>query len=124
MIASVHKRWLTVAILAGTILVVSLIPIPGAVPEDGGIPPSVLFHFIGYAALAGAVGIALLVSSRTRAVAGASVGASAYGVLMECLQYPLSYRSFSYVDMAINTTGATLGALLVVCVLSRSDDHR
>lgn len=128
------SRWTAVALLAGAILVASLIPIPGSVPEDsGGIPTSALFHAVGYAALAGAIGYALLARvDRDRALVAGIGGASAYGALIECLQYPIPYRTFSYLDMAINAAGAALGALALCCLLvvsgpdsaASSDDYR
>jgi VanZ family protein len=125
---SPRARWLAVALLAVAILAVSVVPIPGSVPEDGGgIPTSALFHFVGYAVLAGAIGYARLPDGgRIRALLAGFCGASAYGVLIECLQYPIAYRTFSYLDMAINAAGATLGAAALLCtlVLAGSDEHR
>ncbi|MCL7416674.1 MAG: VanZ family protein [Halalkalicoccus sp.] len=122
-----RNRWTAVLGVALAILAVSVVPIPGAVPDEGGgIPTSVMFHFLGYATLAALIGVALLV--RQPPVRGSGTGlasASAYGVLIECLQYPIPYRSFSYVDMLVNGAGATLGALVALGVLAaRSDDHR
>lgn len=115
-----ENRWTAVAVVAGAILVVSVIPVPGAVPDDGGgIPTSVLFHFLGYAALAATLGITLLDrSDRVQAAVTALSGSGAYGALMECLQYPIPYRSFSYFDMLVNGAGATVGGLLLVGVLA------
>lgn len=124
----VPSRWALVALLAGAILVVSVVPIPDSVPEDGGgIPTSALFHVVGYAALAAATGYALLApGGRARALVAGSGGAGTYGALIECLQYPIPYRTFSYLDMLVNVAGATLGAAALLCALalSRSDDHR
>lgn len=122
------SRWTVVALLACTVLVVSVVPIPGSVPEDGGaIPTSALFHLVGYAVLAGVIGHALLPDrGRVRALLAGFCGASAYGALIECLQYPIAHRTFSFLDMAINAAGATLGAAALLCVLALagSDDHR
>lgn len=122
--ASVRARWLAVALLAGVILVVSVIPIPGSVPEEGGgIPTSVLFHFLGYAALAAALAIALGSRRLRSSISGSFAGASGYGVLMEFVQLGLPYRTFSYLDMAVNASGALLATTvaLVVALLRRSE---
>ncbi|MFC6904303.1 VanZ family protein [Halalkalicoccus tibetensis] len=126
------SRWMPVALLAGAILVASVIPIPGSVPEDGGgIPTSGLFHVVGYAALAAAIGYALLApGNRARALVAGTGGAGAYGALIECVQYPIPYRTFSYLDMLVNVGGAALGAVALLCALAlsgsdqESDDHR
>lgn len=128
------SRWAPVALLAGAILVASVIPIPGSVPEDsGGIPTSLLFHAVGYAVLAGAIGYALLgTGNRARALVAGTGGAGAYGALIECVQYPIPHRAFSYLDMLVNAGGAALGAATLFCLLAisgsdsdaSSDDHR
>lgn len=121
--SSPRSRWIAVLLIASAILVVSVIPIPGAVPEEGGgVPTSAPFHFVGYAVLATLLGFALL--ARRRALSAntlALVGASLYGVLIEFVQYPIPYRSFSYLDMLINTAGAFFGVLLLALLLARSE---
>lgn len=120
--ASARARWLAVALLAGAILVVSVTPIPASVPEEGGgLPTSVLFHFLGYAALAAALALALLSRRLGVAIGGAFVGASGYGVLMELLQFGLPYRTFSYLDVAINASGAAAALLVVLLFVRRSE---
>lgn len=123
---AVRARWLAVALVAGAILVVSVVPIPGSIPEEsGGIPTSVLFHFLGYATMATVMVLAISPPTRdrrVRSIATGFLGASAYGVLIECLQHPIPYRSFSYLDMLVNGTGATAGTFLV-CVLVLSEDR-
>lgn len=121
--ASVRARWLAVALLAGVILVVSVIPIPGSVPDDGVIPTSVLFHFLGYAALAAALAIALGSRRLRSSISGSFAGASGYGVLLEFVQSGLPYRTFSTLDMAVNASGALLATTvaLVVALLRRSE---
>lgn len=120
-----RTRWLVVALVAGAILVVSVIPIPGSVPDDGGgIPTSVRFHFLGYAALAAALALALAPpvrrsNSELEAIGGPFLGASGYGAVMELLQLGLSYRTFSPLDMAINASGALLATIVSFIVLAR-----
>lgn len=122
---SLRGRWTVVALVSIAILVVSVIPIPGAVPEEGGgIPTSVLFHFFGYGVLAGLLAVSVLVEgTRARASLTGAFGASAYGILIECLQYPIPYRSFSYVDMLVNGLGAAVDILLTWGVVVLSDDQ-
>lgn len=123
---SPRSRWTAVALVSIAILVVSMVPIPGAVPEEGGgIPTSVLFHFVGYGVLAALLAVSVLVEeTRDRASLTGAFGASAYGILIECLQYPIPYRSFSYLDMLVNGLGATVGVLLAWGgVLVLSDDQ-
>lgn len=119
---SAHTPWLAVALVAGAILVLSVIPIPGSVPEEGGgVPTSVLFHFLGYATMAPLLAFSSLTRDlRVRPIATGLLGTSAYGVLIECLQYPIPYRSFSYLDMLVNGAGATAGTVVLLCVLSLS----
>ncbi len=124
-----RARWGTVVLVAGTILVVSAVPIPGAVPEEGGgVPTSVLFHFLGYATLSALLAFARLARQRAARAATGLAGASTYGVLIECLQSPIPYRSFSYLDMLVNAAGASLGAVIVLGVLvfvfPGSEHHR
>lgn len=121
--SSPRGRWVAVVLVACAILVASVIPIPGSVPDDGGgIPMSVLFHFVGYAALTTALGVALSVHQPPFSAAFRSlVGASLYGVLIECVQHPIPYRSFSYTDMLTNSAGAILGVLLLAVLISRSE---
>ncbi|MDE2297705.1 MAG: VanZ family protein [Burkholderiales bacterium] len=47
-----------------------------------------------------------------------------YGALIECLQYPVPYRSFSILDMATNAAGATLGAVVLLGALALSEHRR
>lgn len=42
--------------------------------------------------------------------------ATLFGVLMECIQYFLPYRSFSLWDMLANTLGAILGIMIFIII--------
>lgn len=114
----VGPRWLAVAAVALSILVVSVIRIPESVPEGGGgIPTSVLFHFVGYGVLAVTLSVAIVMHRRSStATGGAFLGASGYGALMESVQLSLPYRSFSYVDMLTNAAGAATGLVALAVV--------
>lgn len=119
----VARERFAVALVAGAILVGSMIP--GSVPEEGGgVPTSVLFHFLGYATMAPLLAFSSFTRDlRVRPIATGLLGTSAYGVLIECLQHPIPYRSFSYLDMLVNGAGATAGTVVLLCVLSLSDDR-
>lgn len=121
---SARARWFVV-LVAGAILVVSVIPIPGSVPQEGGgVPTNVLFHFLGYATMAMVLAFASLTRGlRFRPIAIGLLGANVYGALIECLQHPIPYRSFSYLDVLVNGAGATAGTVVLLCVLALSDDH-
>lgn len=119
-IASVRARWIAVALVAAAILLISVVPIPGSVPEEGGgVPISVLFHFSGYAVLAATMVRALSSSKHRRrsSTGGAVVGASGYGALVELIQFGLPYRTFSYLDMVINASGAAVAPLVVLLLV-------
>lgn len=124
-VTSRRSRWAAVALVAAAIFFVSVIPIPGSVPDDGGgVPTSVLFHFVGYAVLAVLLVFALL--ARWRALSAnvlSLVSASLYGVLIECVQYPISYRTFSYLDMLTNSVGALCGVLFFSLLLFLSEQR-
>lgn len=123
MVGSPRSRWAAVVLVAAAIFLVSVIPIPESVPDDGGgVPTSVLFHFIGYAVLAVLLCFALFTRRRPLPANALSlVSASFYGVLIECVQYPISYRSFSYLDMLTNSLGAFCGVLIFSLLLALSE---
>jgi len=58
----------------------------------------------------------LLTMSKRRALLSSVLAASAYGAIMECIQYFLPYRSFSPGDMAANTAGALIFSLLYIAL--------
>ncbi len=122
-VASPRSRWSVVALFAAAILFVPVIPIPGSIPEEGsGIPTSLLFHFVGYAALAALLGFALFVRRTSLYSTTLSiVGATLYGILIEYIQYPIPYRSFSYLDMLGNGAGAAFGAVVLAILIARSE---
>jgi VanZ family protein len=125
MVVPPRSRWITVVLVAAAIFLVSVIPIPESVPDDGGgVPTSVLFHFIGYAVLAAVLCFALFTRWRPlSANAFSLLGASFYGVLIECVQYPIPYRSFSHLDMLINSVGALCGVLVFNLLLALSEQR-
>lgn len=119
---SPRVRWTAVGLFAGAILLASVVPIPGPGPEEpGGIPTTAFLHFLGYGTLSGLL-VAFSSGRRrsARALSTGLLGSTAYGALIECLQYVVPYRSFSYLDMAVNGAGAAVGALAALCVLAVS----
>lgn len=111
-----RRRWLLVALVAGVILVASLVPTSGgATPTLLGVGIDKWQHLSGYAVLAGALGYALQVGDRPR-VQGLVVAFAAtvgYGVLIECLQLPLASRAFSVGDVLADAVGAAVGTAVV-----------
>ncbi len=111
-----RRRWLLVALVAGGILVASL------VPTGGGTTPTLLGvgldkwqHLGGYAALAVVLGYALRAGDRprTETLVVAFAVTVGYGVLIECLQLPLATRAFSVGDMLADALGAAVGTAVV-----------
>lgn len=114
-----RRRWLVAAIVAGVILVASLVPV------DGGTTPTLLGvgldkwqHTAGYALLAVAVSHALgateqSIAQRRLRTVGVVVG---YGVLIEMLQLPLATRLFTVTDVLANTVGALVGITVISLV--------
>lgn len=116
---SPRLRWTAVGLVAAAILVVSVVPIPTTVGESdpGGVSTSLLFHLAGYAGLAWLLATALLGGGRPVRSAGlAFAGASSYGAAIECVQWSLPYRTFSFDDMAVNATGVALAVIVRVLI--------
>ena len=107
-----RTRWLAVGLVAVSILVVSVVPIPGAVPEESaGLSTSLLFHLGGYAILSTTLSAALGTRRTTgRSVAVAVVATTGYGAAIEALQLAIPYRTGDPVDVAVNAVGALVGA--------------
>jgi VanZ family protein len=105
-------RWAVVALVAGTVLLGSVVDTGGAVASWG--PLGVLradkyFHAAGYATLAIAVAYAMAHHGTDRVVVGvAFLSAVLFGFGVECLQYGLSHRTFSLADASANAAGAAL----------------
>lgn len=67
-------------------------------------------HFVSYGLLAWLAGN--LEPNRLRVWLGASL----MGVVVECVQYLLPWRSFELLDMLANSTGALLGIFLLILI--------
>jgi VanZ family protein len=127
----VVTRWLRLllpVVVAVTVLVASVSD-PGSGASPGGVlglPGDKLLHGLSYATLAAAFAVGLATprrssrsgdarrSPRSRTLRGvvllALLGATAYGLAMEGLQFPLPYRTFDLLDAAANAVGAAAGA--------------
>lgn len=124
-------RWgrrLAPVVVAAVVLVASVSEPSGGglAPPVVGLPADKLLHGVAYAGLAAALAVGLATPSTVprptgtrplgehpttqRVILLAIVGAAAYGLAMEGLQYPLPYRTFDLLDAAANAVGATVGA--------------
>lgn len=118
-------RWgrrLAPVVVAGIVLVASVSDPSGGPPAPPvfGLPADKLLHGVAYASLAATLGVGLATPvtrdgsdhpgmTCRRILALAVLGATAYGLAMEGLQYPLSYRTFDLLDAAANAVGAMVG---------------
>ena len=109
-----QRLWLTLGfLLIGLIWYLSLTPDP---PDTGIEQGDKLGHFLAYGLL---MGWFAQIYQRRRARLGLMLVFIAMGVLLEFIQGMLGYRSYSYADMAANTTGVVLGLLLARGSLAR-----
>lgn len=112
------------AAFAVVVFVVSVVPVPtvssgagggvgsaliGALPADVGITAP--FHFVGYAVLAVLFVRVTRSDRRVVAVAVAATAATTFGLVIEVVQAPIPWRSFSWVDVAVNAAGTVFGAV-------------
>ena len=111
----VHRRRYVYAIVA-LLVVASVVPVPAiGVAQPGGaganaVSPTLVFHLIGYAALAVSLVRAQPVERRYVLVAAAAVGVAAgVGFGVELLQTVVPWRRFAWVDSAANALGACAG---------------
>ncbi|MFC7132499.1 MULTISPECIES: VanZ family protein [Salinibaculum] len=110
-----RARWGLVAVVAAAILVAAVVRPGDAGPTLG--PLGVLgldkyLHALAFAALAATLAAALATSSVERLLVVVVLVSVGYGLLVELLQLPLAYRSFSLLDLAADAVGAVLVALL------------
>ncbi|WP_276258252.1 VanZ family protein [Haloglomus litoreum] len=110
---------------AGFVLFASVVEPSGGPPAPSvlGLPGDKVLHGLTYAALAAAVAVGLA-TPRIRDAAAAPLGrrpvrrvaavavlvATAYGLAIEGVQYPIPYRTFDLLDAAANAVGAVVGA--------------
>ena len=109
------------AVVAAVVLVASLLPVPiGTGAESSGVlGVDLLFHAVGYAALAAVTLDALdraHPDATARSAALAFAAAVAFGLFVELLQGTLQWRTLAVADAVANAVGAALG-ILVLAVL-------
>lgn len=103
-------QWLPAGLVAGALLVGSLVPIPGPMAgQPSPVPITAPFHLVGYGILAASVAGPLRSGpggspARTATIAVAiAVG---YGAFVELLQFVWPYRLGIGRDVLLNTIGA------------------
>ena len=122
---SLSTLWLTVGVLAVTILVASVIPVPAATPRTdptGSVDTTTLLHIVGYVTLAAAGVIAVAREGwpgrrqprRVEISAVASIVAlvALFGVGTELLQATIPWRTFAVAEIGLNAASAAVGGLL------------
>jgi len=107
-------RWGVVGLVAGTILLASILP-AGGVGRTAG-PLGVVgldkwFHTVGYTLLAVAIATAVIERHPRRAGIIVFAGALGFGIGVEVLQLVLPYREFSWLDVLANGIGPLLIAV-------------
>jgi len=108
-------RWLFVAVVAGGILVGSVVPAPGgglATPGPLGVGLDKWVHAASYAVLSAVLVLALDDGERPVAVVVvvALVAAVTYGYGMELVQAALPSRDYDLLDLAADGVGAAAAA--------------
>lgn len=97
--------WLLVSgLIIVAVMVVSLIPLP----KGGAMPNDKLLHLLTYLVLGLWFG-ALYTRER---FAWVGIGLVGFGLLIECLQFTVSYRSFELADLLADIMGVAGGLLL------------
>ena len=100
--------WWPAAVVAGVILIASLVPLSGGGASQS---PFVLAHLLGYAALAGSLAVATDGVDRPRRVrlVGVALATVACGALVEAGQTLVPGRTYSTGDVVVNGLGAVVG---------------
>ncbi|WP_302081634.1 VanZ family protein [Salinibaculum rarum] len=107
-------RWGPVVLVASGILVASVVRTAAGEPAMGplGVGVDKWLHAVGYGVLAGTIAVALgrrPTAGALALVVGLTVG---YGIVIELVQLPLSYRSASLLDVVADGVGAVVAAVL------------
>ncbi len=101
-------RWRPAAVVAGLVLVASLVPLSGGRASQS---PFVLAHLLGYAALAASLAVATDSVDRPPRVrlVGVALAAVVFGALIEAGQSLVPGRAYSTGDVMMNGLGAVVG---------------
>ena len=100
--------WWPAAVVAGVVLVASLVPLSGGGASQS---PFVLAHLLGYAALAASLAVATDGVDRPRRVrlVGVALAAVVFGAIIEAGQTLVPGRAYSTGDVVVNGLGAVVG---------------
>lgn len=111
---STRKRWISVGIFAGVILLTAIVPLPdGNRPRFGPLGPDKFLHLIAHAGLTGSLAAALDDHHEVDVLLAAGiVGVSiAYGIGIEYLQEAIPGRTFEVADIAGAAVGSVVGVI-------------
>lgn len=96
----------------------SVYPIPS--PKVATLPLDKIVHAGAYLVL-GALAVGVFLTMRlSHVLVRAFVFTLGFGILIECVQYFLPYRSFDVLDIACNVAGSLAGILIVFFSRKRS----
>lgn len=117
-----RSRWMTVAVIAATLLVGSVLPLPfGRHPEFGRVGPDKVLHLLGHGAFAVALAAALGAGRRDRRAAALAVGLSTgYGLVLGRLQGRVPGRVGERADLVAGGLGSVLGGLCWLYLAERT----
>jgi|GEM_PF-275311 len=120
------RRWRLVYTIALLVLGASVVPVPAigvAQSEPAGaniLSPTLVFHLIGYAALAVSLARVQLVEQRHVLAAAVTIGVTVgFGFGIELLQTLVPWRRFAWIDSAANATGACVGVIVHAVIRAR-----
>lgn len=120
MIIPLLPRWIRVLLVLVIILTLftgSVAPISevstGETNDNGGIPLWAFLHIIGYLTFTGALIYALADSSysNNEIIFVVFLISVIFGMFMELIQNQINYRTFSFIDMILNSLGALVAVL-------------
>jgi len=120
------RRRRLVYVIAALVLGASVVPVPAigvAQSEPAGASThslTLVFHLIGYAALASSLARARLVEQRHVLAAAVTVGVTvSFGFGIELLQTLVPWRRFDWIDSVANVTGACVGVIVHAVIRAR-----
>ena len=120
------RRWRHVYAIAVLVLGASIVPVPAigvAASVSTGVntpSPTLVFHLVGYAALAVSLVQARSADRPHLFAAAVAIGvAVGVGFGIELLQTLVPWRRFAWVDTAANATGACVGVIVHAVIRAR-----